>query len=145
MNEMAELNIVERVIALQAVELFQHLTPDQLARIASIAREVKHAPGKTIMDPSQPLDALYVIIDGAVEITRDGQILHLARPYEVLGSWALFDEEPLPMTANAAEDTALLRIARDDFFDLLSDNMEIAASIFSTLAKRFRKLLEQRG
>src|ERR1700694_4799702 len=109
---MAELNIIEKVIALEAVELLKNLTPDQLSRIASIAREVKCAPGKTILEPSQPLDALYVIIDGAVEITRNGQVLHVARPYEVLGSWALFDEEPIPMTAEAVEDTRLLRISR---------------------------------
>ena len=36
-----------------------------------------------------------------------------------------------------------LRIGRDDFYDLLSDNMEITASIFTNLVKRFRKLVEQ--
>jgi hypothetical protein len=35
-----------------------------------------------------------------------------------------------------------LKIARDDFYDLLSDNVEITASVFSTLVKRFRKLVE---
>jgi CRP-like cAMP-binding protein len=142
---MAELNIIEKVIALEAVELLHNLTPDQLSRVASIAREVKHAPGKIILEPTQPLDALYVIIDGSAEITRNGQVLHVAKQYEVLGSWALFDEDPLPVTAKTVEDTRLLRIAREDFFDLLSDNMEIAASIFSTLVKRFRKLVEQQG
>jgi CRP-like cAMP-binding protein len=42
-----------------------------------------------------------------------------------------------------SEDTRLLRIGRDDFYDLLSDNIEITASVFSTLAKRFRKLVGQ--
>ncbi len=143
MIPMAELNIVEKVIALEAVELLRNLTPDQFSRIASIAREEKILPGKAILEPDRPLEALYVIIDGAVDITRNGERLHVARPYEVLGSWALFDEDPLPVRAAAAEDTRLLRIGRDDFFDLLSDNMEIAASIFSTLVKRFRKLVEQ--
>lgn len=140
---MAELNIIEKVIALEAVELLKNLTPDQLSRIASIAREVKYAPGKTILDPTQSLDALYVIVDGAVEITRNGEVVLVARQYDVLGSWALFDDEPISVTAKTVEDTQLLRIGRDDFFDLLSDNMEIAASIFSTLVKRFRKLVEQ--
>ena len=142
---MAELNIIEKVIALEAVELFHNLTPDQLSRIALIAREVKYTPGKPILDPSQALDALFVIIDGSVDIQRNGQVLHVAKPYEVLGSWALFDEEPIPVTAEAVQDVRLLRISRDDFFDLLSDNMEIAASIFSTLVKRFRKLVEQQA
>jgi CRP-like cAMP-binding protein len=140
---MAELNIIEKVIALEAVELLRNLTPDQFSRIASIAKEEKLPPGKAVLEPGRPLDSLYVIVDGAVEITRDGERLHLARQYEVLGSWALFDEDPLPVTATVVEDTRVLRIGRDDFYDLLSDNMEIAASIFSTLVKRFRKLVEQ--
>jgi CRP-like cAMP-binding protein len=140
---MAELNIVEKVIALEGVELLQSLTPEQLSRIASIAKEVKYLPDKVVLQSDQPMDALYVILDGAVELSRNGQQLHVARQNEVLGAWALFDEEPMPVTAKTLEDTRLLRIGRDDFYDLLSDNLEIAASIFSTLVKRFRKLVEQ--
>ena len=140
---MAERNIVEKVIALEGVELLSSLTPDQLSRIALIAQEVKYPPAKTILQPKQPLDALYVILDGTVEISRNGSILHVAKQNEVLGSWALFDDSPLPVVAKTMEDTVLLRISRDDFYDLLSDNMELAASIFSTLVRRFRKLIEQ--
>jgi CRP-like cAMP-binding protein len=140
---MPELNIVEKVIALEAVELLKNLSPEQLSRIATIAREVKHPPGKTILDPAQPLDALYVIVDGTVELSRNGETLHTAGQNEVLGAWALFDEDPMPVSAKTLEDTRLLRIGRDDFYDLLSDNVEITAAIFSTLVKRFRKLVEQ--
>lgn len=140
---MSELNIVEKVIALEAVELLKNLTPEQLSRIATIAREVKYPPGKLILDPKQPLDALYVVVDGAVELSKNGEVLHTASQNDVLGAWALFDEEPMPLSAKTVEDTRLLRIGRDDFYDLLSDNVEITASIFSTLVKRFRKLVEQ--
>jgi CRP-like cAMP-binding protein len=140
---MPELNIVEKVIALEAVELLKNLTPEQLSRIATIAREVKYPPGKTVLEPAQPQDALYVIVDGAVDLARNDDVLHTARQNEVLGAWALFDEEPMPVVARTVEDTRLLRIGRDDFYDLLSDNVEITAGIFSTLAKRFRKLVEQ--
>jgi CRP-like cAMP-binding protein len=140
---MAERNIVEKVIALEGVELLSSLTPDQLSRIALIAKEVRYPPARMILQPKQPLDALYIILDGAIEISRNGSVLHVARQNEVLGSWALFDDSPLPVIARTVEDTILLRISRDDFYDLLSDNMELAASIFSTLVRRFRKLIEQ--
>jgi CRP-like cAMP-binding protein len=139
---MPELNIVEKVMALEAVELLQNLSPEQLARIASIAREVRFTPDQVVLDPSKPSDALYVILDGAVELSRNGEALATAHQNEVLGAWALFDEDPMPVTARTHEDTRLLRIAREDFYDLLSDNAEITAAIFSTLVKRFRKLVE---
>jgi CRP-like cAMP-binding protein len=139
---MAGLNIVEKVIALEGVELLKNLTPEQLSRIASIAREVKYPPNKVILDPKTPVDALLVVVDGAVELSRNGDVLHTAGQNEVLGAWALFDDDPMPVTAKTVEDTHLLRIGRDDFYDLLSDNAEITAAIFSTLVKRFRKLVE---
>ena len=141
---MAELNIVEKVIALEGVELLRGLSPEQLARIGTIAREEKYPPDKVILEPSKPAGALYVIVDGAVELSRNGQVLTVARQNEVLGAWALFDEsDPMPVSAKTIEDTRLLRIGRDDFYDLLSDNNEITSAIFSTLVKRFRKLVEQ--
>lgn len=141
---MAELNIVEKVISLEGVELLSSLTPEQLARIASIAQEVRIPPAKIILEAGKPLDALYVIVEGAVELSRDGSLLTTARENEVLGAWALFEEEdPLPVTARTQEDTRLLRISREDFYDLLADNSEITSAIFSTLVKRFRRLVEQ--
>jgi CRP-like cAMP-binding protein len=139
---MAELNIVEKVIALEGVDLLKNLSPDQLSRIASIAGEVHFQPGATILDPSKPLDSLYVILDGTVELSsREGAVTR-AGQNDVLGAWALFDPDPLPVTAKAIDDVKLLRIGRDDFYDLLSDNMEITASIFTILVRRFRQVLE---
>ena len=141
---MPELNIVEKVIALEGVELMGNLNPEQLARIATIAHEVKFPPGKVVLEAAKPLDALYVIIDGAVELSRNGEVLTTARQNDVLGAWALFEEQdPMPVTAKTVADTRLLRIGRDDFYDLLADNSEITSAMFSTLVKRFRKLVEQ--
>jgi CRP-like cAMP-binding protein len=140
----AELNIVEKVIALEGVELLGTLSPEQLARIATIAQEQSFRPKEVVLDPAKPPDALYVIVEGAVELSRNGESLTVARQNDVLGAWALFDDsDPIPVTARTVEDTRLLRIARDDFYDLLSDNSEITSAIFSTLVKRFRKLVER--
>ncbi len=141
---MSELNIVEKVIALEAVDLLKNLKPDQLARIATIAKEVTFPPGSIILDPNKTLEELYIILDGTVEIKSGERVSTQAGRNDVLGAWALFDPEPLSVKATALDDTRLLRISRDDFFDLLSDNMEITASIFSMLVKRFRQLVEPR-
>ena len=140
---MADLNIVEKVIALEGVDLLKNLSPDQLARIASIAKEIRFPPKKVVLQPEKSLDALYIILDGSVAISRFGEELHVAKQNEVLGAWALFDSDPMPVTATTVEDTRLLRIGREDFYDLLSDNTEITANIFSMLVKRFRQLVEK--
>ena len=140
---MADLNIVEKVIALESVELLQGLKPEQLARVASIASEVAAPPGKVLMDPTKPMGALMIVIEGSVELLRNQEALMTARQNDVLGAWSLFDDDALPIEARTLEDTRLLRISRDDFYDLLADNSEITQALFSTLVRRFRKLVEQ--
>lgn len=140
---MAELNLVEKVIALESVELLRSLSPEQLSRIASIAREIPASPGQVILEPAKPVEVLYIILDGSVDLIRNGDTIASATQNEVIGAWGLFDEDPMHVTVKARDDVRLLRIDRDDFYDLLSDNIEIAAAIFSTLVKRFRKLIEQ--
>ena len=74
-----------------------------------------------------------------MELSRNREPLATARQNDVLGAWALFEEDdPMPVAARTLEDVRLLRIGRDDFYDLLADNSEITAAIFSTLVKRFR-------
>jgi CRP-like cAMP-binding protein len=137
-----DLNIVERVLALENVELLQALQPEQLARIANIATEISVEPGKVVLDATKPGGALMIVVEGSVELSRNGRALTVANRNEVLGAWALFDDEPLPIEAKTLSETRLLRIERDDFYDLLADNSEITQAIFATLVKRFRKLVE---
>jgi CRP-like cAMP-binding protein len=125
------------------VDLLKNLSAEQLARIASIAHEVRLAPGKVVLAPDVNPDALFVILEGAVSISRDNVELHVAKDNEVLGAWALFDPEPMAVTAKTIQDTRLLRIGRDDFYDLLADNSEITAAIFAMLVKRFRQMVER--
>jgi CRP-like cAMP-binding protein len=140
---MTELNLVEKVIALEGVELLERLSPDQLSRIAMIASEVRIPPNRTVLEGARP-DALYVVVDGSVELSQNGESLEAAGQNSVLGVWALFDEsDGSPLAARTLEDTRLLRIGRDDFYELLADNSEMTSAIFSTLVRRFRKLVEQ--
>ena len=134
---MPKLNIVEKVIALEGVEVFADLTPDQMARIAVVTREVQFAPGEWIVDGSKGMDALYVLMDGSVELRHGEEPLSRVGPGHVIGMWAIFEDGGLmPVTARALEDTRMLRIDREDFYELLSDHAEITSAMFSTLVKR---------
>ena len=93
---MAELNIIEKVIALEAVDLLKNLSAEQLSRIASIAKEIRYPPGKLMPRSDATIDALLVILEGAVSISRDGIELHVAHQHEVLGAWALSIPSPCP-------------------------------------------------
>ena len=77
-------------------------TPDQMARIAVITKEVQSAPGEWIVNESKPIDALYVIMDGSVELRHGEEPLSRVGPGHVIGMWAIFEDADLmPVTAKA--------------------------------------------
>ena len=85
-------------------------------------------------------DALYLVLDGHVLLHQgDREITTAAKP-TTFGTWALFDDEPRVMTATATEDTKLLRIDRNEFNDLLSDDVRIAKGIIRTVTRKLREL-----
>jgi CRP-like cAMP-binding protein len=136
---MAILNVVEKVIVLEAVEMFQGMPPRQLARIAAIAKEIRFAPGEFILDPAQHRSGLHVIVDGAAELRHGNEPVSKVGNGHVLGMWSIFeDTDPMHITAMALEQTQVLQINEEDFFELLSDDVDITSTMFSSLVKRLR-------
>ncbi len=135
------LTIVDKVLCLQNVDIFNHVTTEDLAYIASIAKELQLPEGATIFKQDQPADSMYVIVGGRVRLHKNEQEILVAGEQEAFGTWALFDTEPYIMTATAVEDVHLLQIDQDGFYDLLSDHVEITQSIFKALVQRTKRLI----
>ena len=52
------------------------------------------------------------------------------------------DLEPRLVDAVAAEETRLLRLDREDFFDLLSEQFDITQKIFQSIVGRLKSLIQ---
>ncbi len=138
---METLTTFERAIRLQKVDLFSDLETDQLALVASIASQIECQTGAALFEEHHPLGSLYVLLEGRVEMSREGKAMFTVGPDETIGNWAFFDDQPSVVSAKVLEDTWLLRIDREDFFDLLADHGEITRNLFQALFKRVRSLL----
>jgi len=139
------LTVIEKVIFLQAVDVFEEIPSEQLAYLAAIAEEISCLKDDEIYRADDPSDAMYLVLDGKVKMHRDGRVVTVAGPGDAFGTWALFDEEPRIVMATVIEDAKLLRIYREDFYDLLADNVQITEGIFKALVKRMRTLIERVG
>jgi len=62
---------------------------------------------------------------------------------EVFGEMALLDPAPRSATVQAATNTVLLRIRREDFQDLLAEELEVARAVIRVLARRLRAAMPQ--
>ena len=128
---------------LKRAVLFDGLEPDDLNRLAGIARETSLATGETLFDQGEESDGLYVIVSGIVRIyltaedSREATI-NLLEDGETIGEIALLDGLPRSAGAAALTDTKLIFIPREPFMTLLDGSTTLARQIILTLCERLR-------
>ncbi len=134
------LTVIERVLLLQNIDLFSHVTSEQVSFFAALAEETVIGPNQVLYRENDAPDGLYVVISGAVAIRRGNEEIDRIGPNGSFGVWALFDDEPRIATAVTAEESRILFISRDDFYDVLTDHVEIMQGLFKHLVLRLRGL-----
>ncbi|HME91911.1 MAG TPA: cyclic nucleotide-binding domain-containing protein [Myxococcaceae bacterium] len=137
------LSTVEKVLFLKAIELFSQITGEDLAPVALIAAEETRESGEVIFAEGEAGDALYLVLDGRVRIDREEEVIAELGERECFGEMSILDGVPRSATATAIEDTNLLKIARDDFQEILSEKPEIALGVIKVLSRRLRAASRQ--
>lgn len=132
------LSIIERVIILQSVDVFSEVPTEQLSHVAAIASEVSVPEGELLFKEQDASDAMYVVLEGEIRLSRGKQVVTVAKQDDAFGTWSLFDDDPRVVDAVAVEDSLLLKLARDDFIDLLADNVEITQGVLKGIVMRLK-------
>src|SRR5689334_1391479 len=74
---------------LKAVPLFQSCSQRQLGRIAAAGRERGYPEGARLCEQGRPGDDFFVILEGRVEVARDGRRVRTLGPNAFFGEIAL--------------------------------------------------------
>ncbi len=130
---MSELASIEKVVFLESVVLFSYCTADELVRIAGIAKERRFDGSEVLYNANEPADTLYCVVKGEVRVEGDGRESKTVGPTAPVGVEEILSGRLRQGTATASEDTLVLAIDAEDFFDLLSNNIEIVRSLFRIL------------
>ncbi|HEX7705279.1 MAG TPA: cyclic nucleotide-binding domain-containing protein [Thermoanaerobaculia bacterium] len=142
---MPELARIESVVVLQSVDFFSACTAEEVLRIAAIAHERVIAPGEELFREREAAETLYCVVRGEIEIRgRDGRI-DTAGALETVGLFDLLSGRLHNGTAVARSQALLLAIPADDFFDLLSNNIELVKSLFRHLIHRIDRGSSERN
>ena len=100
---------------------FDALDADDLARVAAVTELESFPAGKTIFSQGAgPVEYLWVVRAGAVEIIHNGRVLDLLGPGELFGHASMISGLPTGFEARAAEDTVCCRIPADVMRPLLA-------------------------
>ena len=120
--------------------MFQNIPGSILSKIAHISSEVQLSQNDFIFKEGGVGDSLYIIISGNVNIIKNGQLITLLGNGDCLGEMALLDREPRSADAVAKDETILLKIDQEGFYELLAGNSEIMREIVKMLAQRLRSM-----
>jgi len=132
------LTIVEKVILLQGVDVFSAVSTEQLAHLAAIAEEDDYPASAAVYREHDPSDAMYIVLEGRVRLHRGDTEVTIAQAESAFGTWALFDDELRLTSATTLGETRLLRILKEDFIELLADNVEITQGVLKAVVQRLR-------
>jgi len=136
---------VDSMLHLRSLDLFAGLTTRQLAELARVVDDRMVQSGVTIVREGEYDDQMYFIVAGTVRISKGGETVTTLGPREFFGEIAVFDGEQRSATATADGPVRLLRLARQDLFDVMEEHPGIAVAICQTLSRRVRSMLSERG
>ena len=128
---------------LGSLNLFESLSAEELSALSSRLEEVQFPAGKIIFEQGARGGRLFIIEEGAVDISygsgKDALGLATLVPGEYFGELSLFDGEPRSATARAARDCRLLALDHDDFVAFTSKRPDAALKIMRELARCLRQ------
>ena len=139
------LSIIEKVIFLQDVDIFKHISSEDLSYVASITVEQNVEKESVIYKEGDISDSMYMVIQGKVRLHVGESLVMIAELNDVFGAWSLFDDEVRLISATAFEDSLLLKIDKANMIELLADHVGVTEGILKAMAKRLQNIARKVG
>ena len=123
---------------------FDAVDPDELARIAALTETEVVARGQAIFaQGAGPVESVWMVRSGSVEVVHDGRVLDLLGPGELFGQASMISGLPTGFEARAAQDTGCYRIPADIMRPLLA-RPQILRAVADSMSPRTDTELTQR-
>lgn len=122
---------------LRSFPLFADLNPYEMYQVSNICHKRSYAKNEQVFDKGFPLEAVFFILNGEIELTgstQPGGQRRLGKG-EQIGLIDLFYKPIRQSKAIAIKETNLLAVSREDFLDLVARNPRLGVKILSTCCK----------
>jgi AAA family ATP:ADP antiporter len=120
---------------LRELPLFASVSIDELFRMAGSGRQARHEPGHVLQHEGLVPDAVHILLDGRVAITRQSEPPSSATPPAALGLEEALQGVPAQATVRAIDAAVTLALPIEQLRTLLADNTDLVRGLFATLAE----------
>jgi CRP/FNR family cyclic AMP-dependent transcriptional regulator len=121
---------------IRSVPLFAELSKEELKEVVRLVDEVDVDAGRVLIEEGATGGECFVVVEGRVEVRRDGEPIAEAGPGDVLGELALLDRKPRNASAVAVEPTRLLVLARTEFHSLMNHQPAVRSKVEAAAGER---------
>ena len=121
---------------LRAVPLFASCPKRELRRIAAIADELDIREGKVLTRQGGPGSEFFVLLEGSVDVARDGERINRLGTGDYFGEMGLISQKPRNATNTTTAPVRALVITETNFRRLLRENPSISMKVLETVAER---------
>ena len=121
---------------LARLPLFGELDAHDLGHVAGWLRDVELAPGDILIRQGAMPDDVYVLEEGTVEVTRDGERIATLGAGDVVGEIALVDPQRRTATVQAATPVRAVALNLRDLPEMASEMPEIVRHLRSIAERR---------
>jgi CRP/FNR family cyclic AMP-dependent transcriptional regulator len=125
-----------KVESLGRCPLFENLSKGELERLAKVTEDLEVDEGKVLCREGEPAQEFFVIIDGDVEVTRDGKPIRTLGKGDFFGEIALLEDIPRTATVTATSPLRFFVLTRQSFWSMVQSMPDVDRKILRTLAKR---------
>ena len=128
--------------SLKGSPLFEDLSKGELAQLARQSEDVEVPAGKVLCSEGDPAREFFVIVDGEVEVTRNGKLLATRGPGDLIGEIALLADVPRTATVTAKTALRVFVLTAQAFGQLVEGNPDVERKVLRALARRVASLTE---
>ena len=125
-----------KIDLLRSVPLFAECSQKELGRIAAIADELYQPEGTRLIEEGKKGREFFVLVDGSVDVRRNGRKLRTMGNGDFFGEIALITDSPRSATVTATSPVRVLVITSQAFQRLLADTATLQPKVLAALAER---------
>jgi CRP-like cAMP-binding protein len=128
--------------ALARCPFFAGLSRRDLLALAKASEDMEVEEGKVLTREGQSGSEFFVIVDGEVSVTKNGQEIRTLGPGDFFGEIALLEDTPRTATVVAKTPLRFFVLTRRSFRSLLAHQPELERKVLAALEERVRATSE---
>lgn len=129
---------IQKIFYLKSLAAFENVSGVILVEFVELISDVRIKKGEVILSADANGDSpLYILVSGsASKINKNNEKIDDIPNHELIGETLILDEDTNQFTVIAEEDCFLFKIDKNQFYEQIYDNFELAKELIEVVSKK---------